>query len=129
MQKILLAVVVLSSCGVCGAVEPAVPVPPETSVTGSSPAVPRPALPTSARQVAEPAGAAEQSNQPAAAVDRPQTTPWFGPAPAWYGYSGYRPEAVIPATNDGLHLRYPYYSYRRPWYPAGPASVNVTIIW
>jgi hypothetical protein len=29
----------------------------------------------------------------------------------------------------GIHDRYPYYSYRRPWYTAGPASANVTIVW
>ncbi|QDU38093.1 hypothetical protein Mal4_24140 [Maioricimonas rarisocia] len=33
-----------------------------------------------------------------------------------------------PATG-GLHPRYPYYSYRRPWYYRGPASQNVTIPW
>jgi hypothetical protein len=39
-----------------------------------------------------------------------------------YGY-GYGPPV------DGVHARYPYYSYRRPWYTAGPASANVTIVW
>lgn len=34
-----------------------------------------------------------------------------------------------PAPIGGIHPRYPYYSYRRPWYPPGPASANVTIIW
>lgn len=29
----------------------------------------------------------------------------------------------------GSHIRYPYYSYRRPWYYPGPASNNVTIVW
>ena len=28
-----------------------------------------------------------------------------------------------------LHERYPFYSYRRPWYTPGPASQNVTIVW
>jgi hypothetical protein len=38
-----------------------------------------------------------------------------------YGYTG--------AAADGVHPRYPYYSYRRPWYTPGPASRNVTILW
>ncbi len=29
----------------------------------------------------------------------------------------------------GDHERYPFYSYRRPWYSPGPASHNVNIIW
>lgn len=29
----------------------------------------------------------------------------------------------------GSHVRFPYYSYRRPWYYPGPASQNVTIVW
>ncbi|WP_437204926.1 hypothetical protein [Planctomicrobium sp. SH664] len=33
---------------------------------------------------------------------------------------------VAPGT---LHERYPYYSYRRPWYTPGPVSQNVTIVW
>lgn len=33
-----------------------------------------------------------------------------------------------PSVN-GVHARYPYYSYRRPWYTAGPASANVSIVW
>jgi hypothetical protein len=30
---------------------------------------------------------------------------------------------------DGDHGRYPYYSYRRPWYTPGHLSANVTIVW
>ncbi|WP_437230998.1 hypothetical protein SH661x_002253 [Planctomicrobium sp. SH661] len=29
----------------------------------------------------------------------------------------------------GEHARFPYYSYRRPWYTPGPVSRNVNIIW
>lgn len=29
----------------------------------------------------------------------------------------------------GEHARYPYYSYRRPWYTPGPISRNVNIVW
>ena len=36
---------------------------------------------------------------------------------------------VGPSTAGGLHVRYPYYSYRRPWYTRGSASLNVDIIW
>lgn len=38
------------------------------------------------------------------------------------------PAAILPPVG-GLHNRYPYYSYRRPWFTPGPASRNVTIIW
>jgi hypothetical protein len=54
------------------------------------------------------------------------------PFGAWrqdFGYYWYHPAAVVPGAHAGWHPRYPYYSYRRPWYPAGPASANVTIIW
>jgi hypothetical protein len=33
------------------------------------------------------------------------------------------------AYAGGLHERFPYYSYRRPWYYPGPVSLNVTIVW
>ena len=36
---------------------------------------------------------------------------------------------VGPAFSGGLHVRFPYYSYRRPWYTRGAASLNVDIIW
>lgn len=36
---------------------------------------------------------------------------------------------VGPAYAGRLHVRYPYYDYRRPWFPRGPASLNVDIIW
>ncbi len=71
------------------------------------------------------------------------------------GYGVYRPAPLAPVTDDGysrnagahlavppplgliapqayaggLHERFPYYSYRRPWYTPGPASLNVTIVW
>jgi hypothetical protein len=37
------------------------------------------------------------------------------------GYTG--------AQADGMHVRHPYYSYRRPWYANGPMSQNITIAW
>ena len=71
------------------------------------------------------------------------------------GYGVYQPAPLAPVTDDGyrrnagarlavppplgliapqayaggLHERFPYYSYRRPWYTPGPASLNVTIVW
>lgn len=42
---------------------------------------------------------------------------------------GAPPGVLAPAPVGGIHQRYPYYSYRRPWYTPGPASHNVTIIW
>lgn len=36
---------------------------------------------------------------------------------------------VGPSYSGGLHIRHPYYSYRRPWYTRGPASLNVDIVW
>ncbi|MEW4487540.1 hypothetical protein AB1L42_05630 [Thalassoglobus sp. JC818] len=36
---------------------------------------------------------------------------------------------VGPSVSGGYHYRYPYYSYRRPWFPAGPASRTVDIVW
>jgi hypothetical protein len=38
-------------------------------------------------------------------------------------------EVIGAPPTDLFHVRYPYYSYRRPWYTPGPGSVNVTIIW
>jgi len=62
-------------------------------------------------------------NQPG--LNRPSEMPQYnsfstGPSfpPAFY--SG-------PAGDE--HLRFPYYSYRRPWYTPGPASRNVNIVW
>ncbi len=43
------------------------------------------------------------------------------------GYTGY--EGLPRMDGGGLHARYPYHSYRRPWAHPGPASANVTIIW
>ncbi len=39
-----------------------------------------------------------------------------------FGYTG-------GAHTAGMHLRFPYYSYRHPWFYDGPASLNVTIVW
>jgi len=39
------------------------------------------------------------------------------------------PTGGAPAYGAGLHARYPFFSYRAPWYTPGPASWNVTIVW
>lgn len=112
----LCSVLCIASSSAHSADEPAVPPPPAPTIDATE------ALPTVPDAAVHPA---------------PPYAAWADqacPAPGYTslydaGYHWYRPEAVVPGTNAGLHLRYPYYSYRRPWYPAGPASVNVTIIW
>lgn len=62
--------------------------------------------------------------------------------PAGYTHDGYELNAgyylttppplglISPyAGTNGSHIRYPFDSYRRPWYYPGPASHNVTILW
>jgi hypothetical protein len=123
MRKFLSCAMLLACCEMSLAVEPPVPLPPETraieTAPVASPAVPTPALPS--------AGSAATSRLPTVSAAPSQYCP-----PAVVPFDSgvyYRPEAVIPPANDGLHVRYPYYSYRRPWYPPGPQSLNVTIIW
>ena len=42
------------------------------------------------------------------------------------GYAGqFGP--LFNARGEAGHIRYPYYSYRRPWYYPGQPSFNVTI--
>ncbi|HWL06960.1 MAG TPA: hypothetical protein VNQ76_00960 [Planctomicrobium sp.] len=63
----------------------------------------------------------------------------FEPAPGTIPYSqsqyntfsttGYPVAPMSFSPSVGMHDRYPYYSYRRPWYSPGPASRNVNIIW
>lgn len=101
---------------------------PQADAAADEPLVPPPPAPEQI-ETAEPAVPTFSPATPSV-----EFAPQSYPAPGYTslhdaGYHWYRPEAVVPGTNGGLHLRYPYYSYRRPWYPAGPASVNVTIIW
>lgn len=130
MPQRLAAILLFVIAGTCAAQEPPpLPEPPQTSAIPAVPVESRPALPTLDDSPAQPA-----TTQPAPAPDPRETTDavakrWVGPAVPVDSGVWYRPEAVLPGVNEGLHLRYPYYSYRRPWYPAGPASVNVTIIW
>jgi hypothetical protein len=43
------------------------------------------------------------------------------------GYTGY--EGLPNMDGGGVHGRYPYHSYRRPWAHPGPRSTNVSIVW
>ena len=45
------------------------------------------------------------------------------------GYHGGGMETYTGAVGNGMHVRHPYYSYRRPWYANGPMSHNVSIAW
>jgi hypothetical protein len=38
-------------------------------------------------------------------------------------------EGIPSMDGGGIHHRYPYHSYRRPWAHPGTPSTNVTIIW
>lgn len=49
-----------------------------------------------------------------------------GPAPGSF-LSGY--EGIPNMDGGGIHHRYPYHSYRRPWAHPGTPSTNVTIVW
>ncbi len=49
-----------------------------------------------------------------------------GPAPGSF-LSGF--EGIPNMDGGGVHHRYPYHSYRRPWAHPGPPSNNITIVW
>lgn len=53
-------------------------------------------------------------------------SPAGGPAPDSF-LSGY--EGLPNMDGGGIHHRYPYHSYRRPWAHPGTPSTNVTIVW
>lgn len=65
---------------------------------------------------------------PAGAPTAPYA-PFVPGDPALGPLGGPMPTGMFPGMGVGLHARYPYYSYRRPWYTPGPASLNVNIIW
>ncbi|MCA8998055.1 MAG: hypothetical protein KDA80_13750 [Planctomycetaceae bacterium] len=57
-------------------------------------------------------------------------------APSAYDYDVYgsstqmmNPTGGAPAYGAGVHGRYPFFSYRAPWYTPGPVSRNITIVW
>lgn len=130
MSQRLAAAVLLALAGTCNAQEPpSLPQSPETNALPAIPVESRPALPTFDKQPADSATSpAQPMPAPHVVTDR-AARQWRGPlVPADAGV-WYRPEAVLPGLNAGPHIRYPYYSYRRPWHPAGPPSLNVTIIW
>src|SRR5262245_36348596 len=124
MWKPVFCVMLLTSGGICLAGQPLVPLAPETNVVEPSFDDAAPAVPTF-----DPSGTrtADIPYDPAPTPTVPlQTVPT---APLWRATAGqvpyvyYLPEAVAPPANDGWHVRYPYYSYRRPWYPPGPGGV------
>lgn len=123
MRNPLCCVMLFACCQVSLAVEPPIPDPPQERAIETAPIAspPLPTFTTPSAGSAAPRPAPLVTTYPAANCP-PAVLPYD---PGVY----YRPEAVIPPANDGLHVRYPYYSYRRPWYPPGPQSLNVTIIW
>ncbi|MEW4527207.1 hypothetical protein [Maioricimonas sp. JC845] len=70
---------------------------------------------------------AAADSQPAPPMPIPTTT--YPPQQLPYGMPPTTWPPVSTGWDGGLHPRYPYYSYRRPWYYRGPASLNVTIPW
>jgi hypothetical protein len=68
----------------------------------------------------------------AVSVPAPQAAPVYG-VPGGYNPYGLSTVPMNPSLMvngaAGEHPRYPYYSYRRPWYTPGPASRNINIIW
>lgn len=38
-------------------------------------------------------------------------------------------EGLPNMDGGGVHYRYPYHSYRRPWHHPGPPSTNISIVW
>ena len=44
-----------------------------------------------------------------------------------HGYTGY--EGLPAMDGRGVHGRYPYHSYRRPWFHPSPKSANASIVW
>jgi hypothetical protein len=109
--------------------------PPETPrhEKEQNSATPQPALPPDVSQPCAPATIAPLTV--GALCVTSACGPFGGPFPDAPGPgTGIAVPPIPPAwlfnTPTGpVHDRYPYYSYRRPWYSAGPASANVTIVW
>ncbi len=118
---------------------------PEESEVTPTPATPTPAAEATAAET-------PASGDPTAELSDPATYDPGPSAPPDYSYEeisdGYPAPAhtLVPpalatgpvirgagnwggATGGGIHLRYPYYSYRSPWTYGGPVSVNHTIHW
>ncbi len=124
------------------------PVIPATSPALNVPPPPVPSVQVTAEKVVVPPSTSrmEQETLPQAPVPiyehrvmqsypAPQriiyhASPWGVPSHV-YGIDPAGAEGVFvgPSTAGRLHVRYPYYNYRRPWYTRGPASLNVDIIW
>ena len=129
MYQRMAALTLLAICNTCQGGEPPIPIPSDAGVIPPAPVETRPALPSHGRQPRSTA------SEPPAPLPGPQIVPnagasaWIAPVAPLTWDTAYVPQAVVPPTNGGLHVRHPYYSYRRPWYPPGPPSLNVTIVW
>jgi hypothetical protein len=133
----------IALAAVCGSLCPAgdfVAPPPPTSDNAVAPVVPVPDAPHGKRLVPQPSVPANTTQRmplPSADVVKSPATDvasltseiWTSQVPEAY-WSPYGPMHGFVAVPAGeLHVRHPYYSYRRPWYTPGPASLNVTIVW
>jgi hypothetical protein len=115
---------------------PVVAQPPAPQVSPAhecSPVMPAvPAMPIYAQcatSICGPFGPPQFGNAPGpgTGVAVPPVPPAYLAAPT--GFYGPVNAGFYGPVAGGIHDRYPYYSYRRPWYTAGPASANVTIVW
>lgn len=97
---------------------PPVSVPMSPSAQQPYPAIQQPATPA-------PESLAPAEPFPAAIPPAPLMPDHASP----YGFGVQPPMGWMSPPVGGLHVRHPYYSYRRPWFTPGPASLNVTIIW
>jgi hypothetical protein len=110
--------------------------PPAVECTPVMPAPPEmPFYAPCATSVCGPFGPPQFGNAPGpgTGVAVPPVPPAYLAAPtgvygSWCGDHS-NPVVGFNSAGGGIHDRYPYYSYRRPWYTAGPASANVTIVW
>jgi hypothetical protein len=91
---------------------------------------PPPPVPSLASPAAIKSGATK-SPAPVAARECPCDQVRIAAATESLGPPEFTDRLVAPPVPHvgGLHDRYPYYSYRRPWYSPGPVSMNVTIPW
>lgn len=68
---------------------------------------------------------------PAYSASAPMTHDYYpeiyGAGPGRSFLSGY--EGLPNMDGGGIHYRYPYHSYRRPWAHPGPATTNISIVW
>lgn len=51
----------------------------------------------------------------------------FGPGVPRSYLTGY--EGLPDLDGGSINYRYPYHSYRRPWFHPGPRATNISIVW